>query len=685
MPATRTRSRHSMSPAGDEPNRPGKPDSRERLFRRGGHKPDVSLATEFLQGVLGKNAGDGSPKGSAALFLIAFWFGIVAGWLELGLILVQGALYPHVTMEMIRTNCHAVWMIPVSDILILGVVGLTLALVACIRRDLAWWMALRLPLGLCFLTLLLTIDGLYAVASVILACGLACAIGPWVGRRALAFGRLVRVSLPLMAVSLIVLTGLSYQRVTSAEHRALSACPPAKPGAPNVLLIVLDAVRASCLSLYGHPRPTTPNLQRLASRGIVFTEARSTAPWTTPTHASIFTGRWPHELSVRLGVPLDGTFPTLAEVLGREGYATAGFVGNFYYCSASHGLGRGFARYEDAYENQSVSPFEIVWSSALGKRIVRALGYSTQLEDGVTLLRKTAPMLNRDVLGWLAARPADRPFFAFINYYDAHRPYVFQEPEPRFGTATLPAAERIEIEKRFMDWSAGIPAPPDLTAQQIVSDLCTLSHDSYDTCIAELDRHVGLLLEEMERGGLLENTLIIVTSDHGEQFGEHGTITHGTSLYRAEVHVPLLVVPPARLPAVKVVSEPVSVREIPATIAEWVNLGSRNPFPGHSLTRFLNAGTEQLHEVSPVLCQHQDNIAFPDPTKIPPACGPASSLVSRDYTYIRRDDGHEELYGLSSDPLESINLAEHPQARPVIEWFRAEMTRLCRDATSSAR
>ena len=157
-------------------------------------------------------------------------------------------------------------------------------------------------------------------------------------------------------------------------------------------------------------------------------------------------------------------------------------------------------------------------------------------------------MLNRDVLGWLADRPADRPFFVFINYYDAHRPYVLPaDPDRRFGLAALPIAEQIEIDKRFLDLAKGKPAPADLAHQQIVNEGFNLYRDSYDSCIAYLDRQVGLLLDEMERRGLLENTLVILTSDHGEQLGEHGVIAHGVSLYRQEVHVPLLLIPPSRV------------------------------------------------------------------------------------------------------------------------------------------
>ena len=625
-----------------------------------------------------ENAGPGAQPGARGLFLLTLWFGLLAGWLELGLVLAQRAVNPHVSVDTLRTNRHFVWMIPVSDVLIFGVVGLAIALLARFHRRLARATAFQLPVALVLLTLLLTIEGLYAIASTILACGLAANLGPWLGRRASRVDRLVRLSLPAMALSLVVLTGLTYQRVTSAEQRALSRRPTAKPGVPNVLLIVLDDVRAASLSLYGHVRPTTPNLERLARRGVVFTEARSTAPWTLPSHASMMTGRWPHELSVGPDLPLDGTFPTLAEALGRVGYATAGFVGNTYYCHTMYGMDRGFARYEDVYANQTVSLFETVRSSGLGRRVIQALGYPIRYAVEENANRKSAEMLNRDVLGWLAGRPAGEPFFVFVNYYDAHTPYVIHgDPDSRFGLAALPMAQHREIDRRFLDLAAGKPLPADDSRGRIVDDGYTLYQDSYESCIAYLDRQVGLLVDEIDRRGLLENTLVIVTSDHGEQLGERGLLGHGLSLYRREVHVPLLVIPPSRSSSARTVHEPVSNREIPATVAEWVDLGSRGPFPGHSLTRFLGGSTEASSEASPVLCEVQQIEVIPRIAQLPSALGPVSSLVSRDRVYIRSDSGHEELYNLRQDDLETVDLASDPQSRLEIDWFREELSRLC--------
>jgi len=120
-----------------------------------------------------------------------------------------------------------------------------------------------------------------------------------------------------------------------------------RPGMPNVLLIVLDTVRAKSLGLYGYGRPTTPRLERLARYGTVFKSAFSTAPWTLASHATMFTGRYPHELSTGFLSPLDTTYLTLAELFTSEGYQTAGFAANTFYASQEFGLSRGFTHYED--------------------------------------------------------------------------------------------------------------------------------------------------------------------------------------------------------------------------------------------------------------------------------------------------------------------------------------------------
>lgn len=611
------------------------------------------------------------------LFLTTVWFGFVTGWLELGLFLAKRLVNPHIPMDLLRTNRHFAWMIPASNALIFGAVGLLMALLAWLLPGLARWLAWRLPIALAFMALLLNIDGLYVISAVVLSLGLGSCAGPFLARRAAVLGRLIQFSLPLLAVGLVVQIGVNYQRVISAERRALAACPmPTTPDGPNVLLLVLDDVRAASLSLYGHNRPTTPNLERLARKGIVFSEARPTAPWTLPSHASLFTGRWPHELSVGWDLPLDATYPTLAESLAGHGYATAGFVGNTFYGNALYGLGRGFARYEDNYENQTASLFEMIRSSSLGKRIVQTLGYSIRVAEGGTALRKTAAMLNRDVLGWLAKRPAWRPFFVFVNYYDAHGPFVPPEaPTPRFGLGALPNVDQVKVLKTYQRLMANKLTPADGTPAQIEQQTTDVFRDSYESCIAYLDHQIGLLFDELERRGLLENTLVIVTSDHGEQFREHGFFGHGRSLYRPEVHIPLLIFPPGFRAPGRTVAEPVSLRDIPATVLDQLGIEEGVPFPGRSLAPLWDDQKQDSALPSSVLSEVEHQTNSTRMLEVPATLGPVKSLVSGGQVYIRNGDGREELFDLKNDPLDMRNLADAPQSRPVLDRFRGDLER----------
>src|SRR5262249_30080043 len=144
--------------------------------------------------------------------------------------------------------------------------------------------------------------------------------------RAVACQTLVRRTVAWVGGVVIALALIAYGPQLLAERQALAPLPLAPSGAPNILFITLDTVRVPNLSLYGYARSTTPRLEQLATAGVVFERALSTAPWTLPSHASMFTGRWPHELSVDYGTPPDTVYPTLAEFLKTRGYVTAGFV-----------------------------------------------------------------------------------------------------------------------------------------------------------------------------------------------------------------------------------------------------------------------------------------------------------------------------------------------------------------------
>ena len=207
-----------------------------------------------------------------------------------------------------------------------------------------------------------------------------------------------------------------------------------------MLLIVLDTVRADRLSLYGYHRATTPKLEQLAKQGIRFDKVRATAPWTLPSHASMFTGRWPHELGVEWMTPLRGKFPTLAEYLGSHGYATAGFVANTLFCSYDTGIDRGFTHYED-YELGPLAAIRtaVVVDLAFKAAFRLALDYGPSFDAGPFRPVQGRPCwggswpeiesaphaINLKFVDWLARRrEPGRPFFAFLNYFDAHAPYI---------------------------------------------------------------------------------------------------------------------------------------------------------------------------------------------------------------------------------------------------------------------
>ena len=252
---------------------------------------------------------------------------------------------------------HFVWLAPLANLLVFLGLGLFLAAVTRLWPRLGGWLSPRLVCALAILPVLLVAGPqIYRDAWFILALGIASRLVPRLERHPAAWRRRLVWSFPGLLGLVLVLAGSVFGGDWLKQRReAGRALPPAD--SPNVLFIVLDTVRADHLSLYGYHRRTTPTLERLAKRGIRFDGARATAPWTLPSHASLFTGRWPHELDVKWMTPLRGNFPMLAEYLGSHGYATAGFVGNTLYCSYDTGLDRGFTHYED-YVLEKLGPLQ---------------------------------------------------------------------------------------------------------------------------------------------------------------------------------------------------------------------------------------------------------------------------------------------------------------------------------------
>ena len=593
----------------------------------------------------------GPTVSSLQFLLIAGWLGLLTGFAE-GLILGGRIL---LLDRVVSVNPHWFWMKPVADALLFVVIGLILLLVA--RRVLKV-LPLRLPtcvfIFLGCVTLLFMFPKLHKYAALVFAAGMAMQISRLIAGHASRFNSFVRRTVPwFVALTAALFLGVFTWKVFP-EHRAFAKLPPAKSGAPNVLLIVLDTVRAQSLSVYGYNRPTTPRLERFAKTGVCFERAFATSPWTLPSHATLFTGRFSHELFDDWETPLNGLtpvrarYPTLAETLSRYGYVTAGFVANVNYCGYSYGLNRGFIHYEDYV----VSLDWFLGSSSLGYQIYSKIRKA--LGDQWPIGRKTAAEINGAFLHWLD-RQERRPFFGFLNYIDAHDPYMPTEPfELKFG-AKKPGNPYVRLLHQY--------ATSEITELQ----------DAYDSCIAYLDEQVGILLDELQRRGLHENTLVIITSDHGEHFGEHGLMFHGNSLYRALLHVPLLITFPSRLPAGKKVLASVSLRDLPATVIDLLEFENEVNFPGSSLAQYWSDADTLVHgELEAPLSEVLVGIEKPKwgHKSWPFHRGGMKSLVADRYHYIKNGDGSEELYNFETDPQEARNLTNSAEGQPLLRQFR---------------
>lgn len=624
------------------------------------------LSAQFRQRLLSPGGEAEAPPSPVAIALLAGWFGLIAGLIELLAIGLRDVIDPRVTAEVLHTNRHWPWMVPVANLAIFAAVGPTLAVLAAVRPRWGTRAAFHVYVALATLPLLFAVRGLYTPAYLLLAVGVSAKVAPPLASRAGRVARIARRTGPVMAVGLAIFGGLAFRHVDRAEARALATLPPAPRGAPNLLLVVLDTVRADALSLYGYGRDTSPRLAEFASGGVRFDRARSTAPWTLPAHASMFTGRWPHELSASVDTALDDAYPTLAETLAGHGYMTGGFVANTHFCNARFGLDRGFARYEDRPEDRRIDGYEVLRSAGLGRRIADAFAQAGYPLAGGSPA-KDAEILNRDALEWIeGAAATGRPFFAFLNYFDAHHPYIVPAGDHRRLGLRPETPADFEVLRHFFDAAK-------IGYSQREFDL---ARDGYDDCIAYLDTQLGRLFDDLGSRGILENTVVIVTADHGESWGEHQLYGHGRSLYHSEIHVPLIVAGPGAIPAGRVIDEPASLRDLPATALDLLGLGGPGPFPGRSLARYWDGGPV---EVGPILSEVsivEDAVAK---GRVPAMRGPITSLLDDRLLYIRNASGREELYDTVDDPLEARDLVADPASRETLKRLRDRLKALMRD------
>ncbi|HME72709.1 MAG TPA: sulfatase-like hydrolase/transferase [Myxococcota bacterium] len=430
---------------------------------------------------------------------------------------------------------------------------------------------------------------------------------------------------------------------------------------PNLLLVVLDTVRADRLTPYGAPRDTTPSLSRLAHEGTLFLNAISSAPWTLPSHTSIFTGQFPsvHRTTTE-NLFLDPSIPTLAERLHERGYDTVGYSANVWV-GPSFGLQRGFEDFAmvGTATDPRDDPFRrhIVFGALLD-----LLGEPQSLPD------KGGGLENRLARRWLdqhMRRAPERPFFLFMNYLEAHLPYTpAAGPRARFapGRVRSAIAPLVTASFSFQALFRLIALPHTLE----LDDYRQLA-DYYDASVASDDALLNELIQDLDRRGLLDNTLVVVTSDHGENLGEHGgLINHSLSVHQTLLHVPLLVRHPATFPAGLRYPGLVSTVSIFPTLLE---AAGATPAPGWepavpSLPHTATAPPLPfaVSEYSlPVWELSLLALAVPG-TDVGPFAVRQRAIQDGTHKLVVRSDGGEALYDLAQDPSEGTPLPAGDEA-----------------------
>ncbi len=367
---------------------------------------------------------------------------------------------------------------------------------------------------------------------------------------------------------------------------------------PNVLVILVDALRPDHLGIGGHDLPTSPEIDRLAGEGVVFTSAFAHSTWTKPSIATLFTSLYPGQHGIdRVGIQegdsyrtdvLHEGYDTLAERFQAAGYATIGIL-NQVHLQARFGFAQGFDHYE----------------------AVRGLG---------------ARKLNNKLLAQLEGIGTS-PFFAYLHYLDVHWPYTarLEGRQDSFGSLRM-ESEPPRRGNRVADWAENLDSESDLAALEA----------RYDQEVAFVDAAIGQLMLALQAMDLYDNTIVVVTADHGEGFLEHDKLLHSFAPYDEVLQVPLVFrLPQGLLEAVPDVDTPVGLIDLMPTLLELTSLPPAPQVQGRSLVPLM-LGEDAAERW--IFAESAEAVA----------------VRSRTHKLIRFLDGHVEFYDLGSDPGEQV-------------------------------
>ncbi len=454
------------------------------------------------------------------------------------------------------------------------------------------------------------------------------------------------ISVALAIPAVLVATLAAGKPAPSLDRVPVREAPRA---GPNVLLIVLDTVRADHLSVYGYERRTTPWLETFAREATVYERATATSNFTLPTHASIFTGKYPRNHGAipfppgkSGGLPLPPRRRTMAEILAERGYLTLAVAANGAYVTRQVGLAQGFHLFDhrlpvaclpergDHYLRRGIRRLltPLVWTGRLDRRT------------------RTADQITTEAIELIGqAHRRRQPFLLFLNYMDAHTPYA---PPPPYD-ALFPGRTRQLTRDRYFEilarvFGQGRPLAPEEREHMI---------SQYDGALAYLDAQLGRLLGHLEKLGIYDNTLVVITADHGEAFGEHSFLGHLQSLRQHQIWIPLLVRYPGQR-AGRRVERRVSQVDLLPTVLEALDIDAPADLDGQSLLRSESSGRLIFAESYVDAKNKQLRPDYPDREL---------AVLSGDLKLLTRSNGEIHFYDLAADPAESYNRYDPADAR----------------------
>jgi arylsulfatase A-like enzyme len=412
----------------------------------------------------------------------------------------------------------------------------------------------------------------------------------------------------------------------------------------NIILITVDCLRADHLSSLGYAEKTTPNLDRFAKEGVLFTRAFSFGSCTLTSVAPLLlsspTARYYLHGSTKAGDAwsdryretvrmLNGLKISLPRALRMQSYETAAFHSNAWL-SGYYGFGEGFSHFDDSFTTPGIKKDSKMREKGRAVLIRNRTLYKLLRRIDSWIYRNAAPYeraktINKKVVSWLKMKKPDK-FFVWIHYMDTHEPYK----PPKAFRPNMSSIELSNLNSKFMNKVD----PSNSELKQLM--------ELYDGGIRYVDHEIKHLIDELDEMEILEDTIIIITADHGEEFGEHeGFMHHPTKLYDELTHVPLIILNSGYRATI---DEPVSLIDIAPTIMDLLNLPNAKTFQGKSLIPVIN-GKESYGIVSEGL--------DPDGSKMVVAY-----RTKRWKCILDEVRNTKELYNLEEDPKESNNLYE---------------------------